>query len=81
MLTGTQNFVVAPTAPEARAELEELLKNPKVKVLESIEDRLWRISIPSDLVPGLRARLSSLRLEEEVLYPAPQSHPAKQRLS
>ncbi|HVF26685.1 MAG TPA: hypothetical protein VM943_00510 [Pyrinomonadaceae bacterium] len=81
MLTDRQNFVVTAQAPEERAELEELLKNPKVELLESIEERLWRLSIPTDLAPALRARFTNLRLEVETLYPAPQSHPAKQRLS
>ncbi len=77
MLEKTQNFVVAPQSPAERTELDELLKHPKVKVLESVEDRLWKLSIPTELVSGLRARLNTLRLDKEVFYPAPPSHPAK----
>lgn len=73
--------MVAPQSSEEQAALAELLNEPGVRVLESVEDRLWRLSIPIDLVPGLRARFNTLRLDKEVLYPAPQSHPAKNQPS
>jgi hypothetical protein len=82
MLRDTKNYVLVASDPgEDRTEIEELLNNPEVKVLESVENRFWRLSMPVDMARELRARLRGLRLEEEKNYPAPQSHPAKQRSS
>lgn len=82
MLGDTRNYVLIPSdSSEDRREIEELLSHPAVTILESVENRFWRVSIPIATVLELRGRLRRLRLEEEKYYPAPQSHPAKQRPS